>query len=1036
MPAGNWDALWRIGQNKDRPVLNAHLTENEGVVGADIYADDPERYDPIDLTGAAVEIIAEHIDGGGLGIADGTCEVVNVETGEIRFQAAKEDLIHDGTYEAQFDITFEDGSEQRVPSVGTTKIWVGRNTRDTQLYDSITTHAAKSGGTHGIASGNTFASQEWVLDSVSAIEGLLPEETGDMDAYILDDFRDYPSDPSSRSGQISGNHYLADPAAETWATGRYRPAWFTGGDVSSGPGSTVHLGGTGDSYIRTQNRVTSGHWSVEFEFDSLPDSFGRRLYVYPVRKREGDLAYWRISLDKPHGIKLEYRTPSDSSFRDVTQHRYPFREGLPYRLDVTRTRDGRWTIQVNGEHVISYDASGSWMPDASGGEYDMRLTAASEAAVNVSAVHVQSTTAGENVHAGDTLKPTELDATERLRVGGRSVAPAETQYHEAIGPSTFASPEPTPVVTRGPLIRPHETVHIGDVDVISDTSGPINLVVSLFREGSGETRRLDKQVHYLSAGRNTIDIDLTLPPVREQTWTAVSDWDGYLFSYFGSDEPRLSFDSTAGTPFSHPALTIQGGANRLTGATYSGHHYYFLDMEVASASTEVPTSTGGGGGTEDNVAYVHAGDGAGAVNSALTSNQEVYVYGDSVTWTSSVRVPSNRTLRFQDGLDISVAQSHSMESGTVAVNGTTRDFQFLVANSNFDTGNEDITISGRVEFDFSALDEPDDGRLSGVMVHNCSDVRFEDFTVSALKRATGDVGSGEIGILFQNTTDSVMRECESYDSGYECIGVRGNCRDIDIIDCVGRHTDGSFDTVHAFQAASISGRVNGSDSARPPVDSNIRLIRFNANVNEDYASDSLSIHGTQENVIGGIQFIDCKAGNLSLGGSWQNVTVDGGKIGRIRCSDFAESYTEQQSLRVRNVEHLDITTRGLEVQFGNEGHLTDVTVSDVEVLAVNGQMDQYMWLSEMAGASTVSDVDIKGTTARLAAGASAFVRNDSTATASEVTEIRLHDNKVSGPSNLVSGPMSNVRLRLNATRSMSLVGSGPTNVATSNNDDW
>lgn len=79
----------------------------------------------IPLSGATVRFIMQ--DSEGVEVVDGLATIVDLETGLVQYDWQDGDTDTEGTYSAQWEVTFEDGKKCSVPNNGNIEITILEN---------------------------------------------------------------------------------------------------------------------------------------------------------------------------------------------------------------------------------------------------------------------------------------------------------------------------------------------------------------------------------------------------------------------------------------------------------------------------------------------------------------------------------------------------------------------------------------------------------------------------------------------------------------------------------------------------------------------------------------------------------------------------------------------------------------------------------------------------------------------------------------------------------------------------------------------
>lgn len=185
---------------------------------------------------------------------------------------------------------------------------------------------------------------------------------------------------------------------------------------------------------------------------------------------------------------------------------------------------------------------------------------------------------------------------------------------------------------------------------------------------------------------------------------------------------------------------------------------------------------------------VSASDGVGAIQTALdgsSSGDTVEVTGNgNYTWSSSLEVPNGVTLSVSNDVSVTVPASNNL---TGYLTGSRTVYSLITCKDRTSASN--VTIEGG-EYDMSNFDV--DAGLTGAWLHNASDSVIND----VIMHGVGINHSRDyraFGLALTRCTNSIIRDSEAHDSGYDNIAVRGGCQGCRVINSGG--TNGSSGTI-------------------------------------------------------------------------------------------------------------------------------------------------------------------------------------------------------------------------------------------------
>lgn len=185
---------------------------------------------------------------------------------------------------------------------------------------------------------------------------------------------------------------------------------------------------------------------------------------------------------------------------------------------------------------------------------------------------------------------------------------------------------------------------------------------------------------------------------------------------------------------------------------------------------------------------VSAGDGAAAIQTALdgsSSGDTVEVTGNgNYSWSTSLEVPNGVTLSVSNSVSVTVPSTNNLTGYTT---GSRTVYSLITCKDRSSASN--VTIQGG-EYDMSNFDV--NAGLTGVWLHNASDSIIEDIVMHGVGiNHSRDYRA--FGLALTRCTNSVIRNSEAHDSGYDNIAVRGGCQGCKVINSGG--TNGSSGTI-------------------------------------------------------------------------------------------------------------------------------------------------------------------------------------------------------------------------------------------------
>jgi len=103
--------MFRIKQNDTGPAIQGTLKDADGNV--------------VDVTGASVVFNMRSADDGTVKVNRGVGSVVDGAAGTVKYEWAAADTDTVGTYEAEFEVTYSDGTIETFPNTRYIKVKVG-----------------------------------------------------------------------------------------------------------------------------------------------------------------------------------------------------------------------------------------------------------------------------------------------------------------------------------------------------------------------------------------------------------------------------------------------------------------------------------------------------------------------------------------------------------------------------------------------------------------------------------------------------------------------------------------------------------------------------------------------------------------------------------------------------------------------------------------------------------------------------------------------------------------------------------------------
>lgn len=185
---------------------------------------------------------------------------------------------------------------------------------------------------------------------------------------------------------------------------------------------------------------------------------------------------------------------------------------------------------------------------------------------------------------------------------------------------------------------------------------------------------------------------------------------------------------------------------------------------------------------------VSAGDGVSAIQSALNSSSSgdtVQVTGSgNYTWDATLEVPNGVTLSVSNDVSVTVPSSNNLTGYSP---GSRTVYSLITCQDR--SSASDVVIEGG-EYDMSNFDV--DAGLTGAWLHNASNSLISDVIMHGVGINHSRTYRA-FGLALTRCTNSVIRDSEAHDSGYDNIAVRGGCQGCKVVRSGG--TNGSSGTI-------------------------------------------------------------------------------------------------------------------------------------------------------------------------------------------------------------------------------------------------
>lgn len=372
---------------------------------------------------------------------------------------------------------------------------------------------------------------------------------------------------------------------------------------------------------------------------------------------------------------------------------------------------------------------------------------------------------------------------------------------------------------------------------------------------------------------------------------------------------------------------------------------------------------------------VDAEDGPAAIQSALddaNSGDVVQVNGDGdYTWTSEIAVPNHVTLNVSNDVSVTVPSNHNLSPYTLSGSN----IYSIITNADRSNA-ENVTIRGG-EYDLSEM--TNSASYAGVWLHNASDSLINDVICRGAGQNVTGSSHRSFNLCITNCTDSVIRDSEGHDAGYDNIGVRGGNENCNIVRSGG--TGGDSGTI---QTARWGGW--GLDSAP------------SGTTFEDCWGRRIYCHDGSDTVWDGCES-DYRLQTIGTDNALiQNTEGFEGKV-FLYTLNAGSSFS-----RVENMDFSPNSSQNTAIQIGVNGS----NHGTIEIDGISGSRERFVWFSDYGSNADIDTVEITDTKFHGGDNNSSIISQESGA--AEASMLRIEDCEFHDFDSGITGSYDSVRI--------------------------
>lgn len=391
-----------------------------------------------------------------------------------------------------------------------------------------------------------------------------------------------------------------------------------------------------------------------------------------------------------------------------------------------------------------------------------------------------------------------------------------------------------------------------------------------------------------------------------------------------------------------------------------------------------------------------------ALDALPDAGGEVFCCAGSYSIPDTVEIPSNTTLRFENGNSITVpgtAPSSWTFKKASPLTKNSDNVYCMFTNDDHSSGNTRVKVIGaQIDFGsgtgetakydgyYGAAGDAGYSVWTAIWFDNCTESVIEDcYAEDVLKEGEDDKGR-QFGLLFSDCSDCVMKHCKVTGAGYEGIGIRDDNIRILIDDCWGTGNDS-----HVAQAAAWS-PAGGGTYPGSPEDIVFRNIRGST------TSDDICIHGISDDPTKGVIIENCAIACIRAIGNLHNVSIVDNTAQNIQVGGVGANDTVKGINVSGNVIDANSWTSNyaIQIQTGAQdgGHVKNVLVED-NIITDGVILIQTGTSTDATVTSDITDVEISGNMFVLHSQTELDLIQFLTYGTNDLTDVTLKDNFLS-----------------------------------------